>query len=94
MKKIMLACGTGIATSTAVNVKLTKILNDRGYEGKYKITQFKIGEVVANSSNYDFCVATTQVPPGAKCPVIMGIPFLTGIAMEPVIEKIIVELDK
>ncbi|GHV86582.1 PTS galactitol transporter subunit IIB [Spirochaetia bacterium] len=94
MKKIMLVCGTGIATSTAVNVKLTDILNKRGYEGKFKTYQFKTGEAVANSSNYDFCVATTQVPDGMQCPLIKGVPFLTGINLEPVIQSIIAELEK
>ncbi|MDR0600194.1 MAG: PTS sugar transporter subunit IIB [Treponema sp.] len=94
MKQIMLACGSGIVTSTAVKMKLTNILNERGYEGKYKITQFKVAEVVANSVNYDFCIATTYVSPDAKCPVIPGVSFLTGIGMEPVIEKIMEQMEK
>ncbi|WP_270364345.1 hypothetical protein [Enterococcus malodoratus] len=42
MKNILLACGSGIATSTAVNGKISKVLDDNGYKGKYKITQCKI----------------------------------------------------
>ncbi|GHV77997.1 PTS galactitol transporter subunit IIB [Spirochaetia bacterium] len=94
MKSILLACGTGIVTSTAVNVKLTKILNERGWEGKFKITQCKIGEVVGKSSLFDFCVATTMVPKEAQCPVINGVPFLTGVNLEPVIQQIVKELEK
>jgi PTS system galactitol-specific IIB component len=94
MKNILLACGTGIVTSTAVNVKLSKILDEKGYGGKYKVTQCKIGEVVGKSSLFDFCVATTQVPKEVKCPVILGIPFLTSIGVDAVVEKIIVEMEK
>ncbi|MDR2766803.1 MAG: PTS sugar transporter subunit IIB [Treponema sp.] len=94
MKSILLACGSGIVTSTAVNDKLTKELIKRGYEGKFKITQCRVSEVVAKSTLFDFCVATSQVPTDAKCPVIGGIPFLTGIGVDAVMEKVIKEMDK
>jgi len=89
MKKILLACGTGIVTSTAVNQKLTKVLNERGYARKFSITQCKIVEAASKSGEYDFVVATTLAPPGLKCPYVSGIPFLTGINVEPTILKII-----
>lgn len=94
MKSILLACGSGIVTSTAVNDKLTKELKKRGYEGKFKITQCRISEVVVKSTLFDFCVATSQVPADAKCPVIMGIPFLTGIGVDAVMEKVVKEMEK
>lgn len=34
MKKILVACGSGIATSTAVNNKVKDLLNKNGYKGK------------------------------------------------------------
>lgn len=94
MKNILLACGSGIVTSTAVNDKLTKELNKRGYEGKYKLTQCRVSEIVAKSTLFDFCVATAQAPAGAKCPIIVGIPFLTGIGVDKVMEKVIEEMEK
>jgi PTS system galactitol-specific IIB component len=94
MKNILLACGSGIVTSTAAADKLTKELVKRGYEGKFKITQCRISELVAKSPLADFCVATSQVPEDAKCPVIRGIAFLTGIGVDGVMEKVIVEMEK
>jgi PTS system galactitol-specific IIB component len=94
MKSILLACGSGIVTSTAVNDKLTKELNKRGYEGKFKITQCRVSEVVAKSTLFDFCVATSQVPTDAQCPVIRGIAFLTGIGVDAVMEEVIKEMEK
>ena len=44
MKKIVLACGSGIATSTAVAQKVSALLNDNGYEGQYEIVQCAISE--------------------------------------------------
>jgi PTS system galactitol-specific IIB component len=94
MKTILLACGTGIVTSTAVNAKLTKALNEKGWEGKYKIKQCKIAEVPAQSENADLCVATTMVSGDVKCKVIQGVCFLTGMGTEPVLANIIAELEK
>lgn len=94
MKSILLACGSGIVTSTAANDKLTKELIKRGYEGKFKITQCRISELVAKSPLFDFCVATSQFPAEVKCPVIRGIPFLTGIGMDAVMEEVIKEMEK
>ena len=37
MKKIVLACGSGVATSTAVAKKVSDLLNANGYEGQYEI---------------------------------------------------------
>lgn len=89
MKNILLACGTGICTSTAVNAKLQKILNEKGWEGKYKITQCKIAEVPMKSSAFDLCIATTQVSGEVKCPFIMGVAFLTGVGLAPIVDQVI-----
>ncbi len=93
MKNIILACGTGIVTSTAVSQRLQKALNEKGWEGKYKITQCKIAEVPAKSVDADLCVATTTVSGDIKCPVIMGVAFLTGRGTEPILEQIIKHLE-
>ena len=93
MKKILLACGTGIVTSTAVSQKLQKALDERGWEGKYKVTQCKIAEAPSKSNDADVCVATTQVSGDMQCPVVMGIAFLTGRGIEPVMEEIIRHLE-
>ena len=94
MKNILLACGSGIVTSTHAANKLSTELNKRGYEGKYKITQCRVSETAAKSTLFDFCVATAQVPPDVKCPVFHGVPFLTGIGVDAVMEKIIAEMEK
>lgn len=89
MKKILLACASGIATSTAVNHKLSCILDENGYKGKYKVTQCRVQDVGELSEEYDFCVATTNVEGEAKCPVILGVALLTGRGQETVIEQVL-----
>ena len=93
MKTILLACGTGIATSTAVSQKLQSILNEKGWAGKYKVVQCKVAEVPAQSANADVCVATTMVSGDVKCPVIMGIAFLTGRGIDAVVDQVIKVLE-
>lgn len=89
MKRILLACGSGICTSTAARIKVEKILDENGYKGQYKVDQCKIAEVPAKSSDFDFVVATTMKPQGVKCPFVSGVCFLTGIGVDKVTEEIL-----
>lgn len=94
MKNILLACGSGIVTSTAVRTKIEKILDDNGYKGKYKITQCKVSEAPAKSSSYDFLIATTMAPQNLQCPYVPGVSFLTGINTQPSIDMILELMEK
>ena len=42
MKKIVVACGSGVATSTAVNSKIKDLLDSNGLAGTYHIVQCDI----------------------------------------------------
>jgi len=88
MKRILLVCGSGICTSTAVNVKVTKALEDRGHKGKFKITQGKTAEVAAQSPNYDLCISTSILGGSCGCPLVIGTKFLVGVGTEPIVDKI------
>ncbi len=44
MKKIVLACGAGAATSTLVAQKVATLLDANGYADKYEIVQCAISE--------------------------------------------------
>ncbi|MCL2563001.1 MAG: PTS sugar transporter subunit IIB [Oscillospiraceae bacterium] len=90
MKQILLACGTGICTTTIATKKLEMALNEKGWAGKYKITQCKVTEVPNLSPDFDLCVATTPVAGEVQCPVIIGAPaLLTGIGLDPIISQIV-----
>ena len=39
MKRIIIACGSGVATSTVANQKVSAYLDEHGYSGKYQIEQ-------------------------------------------------------
>mgnify|MGYP000411167858 CR=1 FL=1 len=67
MKKIVLACGAGAATSTLVAQKVATMLDANGYAGKYEI------------EGADLLIATTVAPEGLTCPYVSGVPFMTGM---------------
>ena len=73
MKKIVLACGAGAATSTLVAQKVATLLDANGYADKYEIVQCAISEAK------DYCDATTVAPEGLTCPYVSGVPFMTGM---------------
>lgn len=84
--KIVVACGTAIATSTHVAMKVKELLEERGL--KIHTIQCRILEVPSLAPNADLVIATAQVPYDIDVPVVDGIPFLTGIGVKEVIDKI------
>lgn len=83
---IVVACGTAIATSTHVAIKVKELLEERGL--KSCTIQCRIPEVPSLALNADLVVATSQVPYDIDVPVVNGIPFLTGIGVKEVIDTI------
>lgn len=89
MKKILVACGSGIATSTAVNNKIKDVLNSNGYKGKYEIKQIKVTDAAMLSSGYDLLISTTQAPPKLECEFLSAVPFLTGMNLQPTVDRLL-----
>ena len=86
-KKILVICGTGIATSTVVATKIREYLNrDPNLQGT-QIVQGKVMDIL-RGTDADLIVATTQVPDTVKVPVINAVALLTGIGAEAVLTKI------
>jgi PTS system galactitol-specific IIB component len=84
--KIVVACGTAIATSTHVSLKLKELLEERGFDAV--MSQCRVSEVLSVISGAQAVVATSQVPYDIDVPVVDGIPFLTGIGIKEVIDKL------
>jgi PTS system galactitol-specific IIB component len=84
--KIVVACGTAIATSTHVSIKLKELLEERGL--RIRTVQCRVSEVPDTVSGASAVVATSQVPFDVDVPIFNGIPFLTGLGIEEVIDKI------
>ncbi len=89
MKHILLACGSGVATSTAVSHKVAELLDENGYAGQYKLSQCAIAEAVSKSSDVDLLIATTAKPDGLQCEYLPAISFLTGVGQDQLKQKIL-----
>jgi len=84
--KLVVACGTGIATSTHVSMKVKELLEERGL--MVRTTQCRVPEVPYYAPDADLVISTAQVPYDIAVPVIDGVPFLTGIGVKEVIDRI------
>jgi PTS system galactitol-specific IIB component len=94
MKKLLIMCGTGIATSTVVVGKVSNWLKENQYEQKVKIFQSKISDELSRIDDYDIIISTTLVPDNIKEKVINGVPLLTGIGIDSMYSKLKEEIEK
>jgi PTS system galactitol-specific IIB component len=85
-KKVLVICGTGVATSTVVAMKIKSFCESRNIA--VVVTQGKVMDIVRGIEGYDLIVATTPIPSKVTIPVIPGLPFLTGIGVDATLEKI------
>jgi len=92
MPKLIIACGTGIATSTYISEKIKTVIEREHI--KIDIIQCRISEIESIANNDDIIVATSIVSSDIKAKVFSGIPFLTGISEENLINEIIDEIKK
>ncbi len=82
MKKLLIMCGTGVATSTVVTNKVKDWLESTGLSTEVHLYQGKIADELGNLNDYDIVISTTIVPSEHKDSVIMGLPLLTGIGID------------
>lgn len=94
MKKLLIMCGSGIATSTVATGKVKQWLKDNNLEDKVKIYQSKIAEEVNHIDDYDAVITTTTVPDSIKDKVIFGLPLLTNMGLDQMWDQLKKELEK
>lgn len=87
MKKIIVACGSGVATSQAVASKVNRLLKENNVDAQVEAVDLKSVERHMDSSvAYITITKTTKEYP---IPVINGIAFLTGVGMDKELKKLI-----
>lgn len=79
-KRVLIACGAGIATSTVVCDKVEKLLKAHGIPAE--IIQCKIAEVAAKAKDADLIISTTILPTTYEIPAIKATAYVTGIGMD------------
>ncbi|WP_040982400.1 PTS sugar transporter subunit IIB [Oceanobacillus jeddahense] len=85
MKKIVIACGAGIATSSMVKGKVEELVEGIPCE----VVQTTFNELAGYDDNADLFITTMKTNENFKTPVVQGSAFLTGINEEQVEEEIL-----
>ncbi|OUM83683.1 MAG: PTS sugar transporter subunit IIB [Caldibacillus debilis] len=86
-KNVLFVCATGIATSTAVAEKVIEFCKEHGVTFHYK--QINVAAVPANWEQADLIISTTNVPYQVNTPIVNGLPLITGIGEEKVLNEIL-----
>lgn len=87
-KRVLVACGTGMATSTAAAESLRESLEERGM--KVEISQCKVSEIKSQVDSFEphAIVSTAKISDDFGVPVFSGQPFLTGVGEDEVVDDI------
>lgn len=88
MKRILVACGNGIATSTVVATKIKDVCAEN--DVAVLVTQCKLLEIDSKVEDFDILVTTGKYGgDNAKIPVVSAMSLLTGFGEEETLEEIL-----
>ena len=87
-KRVIIACGNGVATSTVVAAKVKDYCAVNGVS--IDVTQCRMIELHDKANDYDLVVTSGKFSdPDVKTPSIMANSLLTGNNEEPTLQKIV-----
>lgn len=87
MKKILVACGGAVATSTIAAEKIRDLLKEHKIPAD--VEQLRIPEIAGRAADADLIVTTARVDVDYGTPVIHGIAFISGVNVEATEQKIL-----
>ena len=87
MKKILVACGGAVATSTIAAERIRELCAENNIPAD--VQQCRIPELSANAQGTDLIVTTAKVSQDYGVPVVHGIAFVSGINVEATESKIL-----
>ena len=94
MKRIIVACGSGVATSQTVASKLKRLLEQKKIKNA-TVEAIDIKSLDRYLKNADIYVAITPFKQeDFPIPVFSGMAFLTGFGQEAELQKIIDQINK
>lgn len=79
-KKVIVACGGAVATSTIAANKVVDLCKKNNID--VEICQVRISEIESNLSGAVLIVPTSKVKRDYGIPVITGMPFISGVGVE------------
>lgn len=87
MKKFIVACNNGVATSQTIASKVQDMLDARGVSAKVEAVDIKSIDTYLSSADAYICIIAPDHE--FKIPVINGVAFLTGVGEEEELQKLI-----
>lgn len=87
MKKIIVACGGAVATSTVAADAIRQLCQEHGIQAD--VQQMRIIEIESNLDGVDLVVTTMRIKPDFDTPYVNGMAFLTGINKDATEQKIL-----
>lgn len=91
-KKVIVACGGAVATSTIAANKVVELAKDNGID--VEICQCRISEIESNLDGTSLIVTTSRVKRNYGIPLITGMPFISGVGVEKTEKAILDVLNK
>lgn len=86
-KNIVVACATGVATSTVICNRIEDLCKKAGID--YYLIQCKVSEIGGYEEQADLIVTSGKSPRVFKAPTVKATAFITGINPEEVDERIL-----
>lgn len=86
-KVVLVACGTGIATSTVVTKKVEDLIKENNLNAR--VIQCKMLEVPGYEEEADLLVTTTIPSRNYKIPIVKAMNYLTNINTDKIDKAII-----
>ncbi len=87
MKRVIVACGSGVATSQMVASKVARLLKEKRVNAVVDAVDIK--SIATHIKQCDVYIAITAPTVDYPVPVLNGIAFLTGMGMDKELDKLI-----
>lgn len=85
--KILIACGSGIATSSFVAVEIENLCKNENIA--CSISKVRLVDVPLISKDYDICFTASKYSKKVSCPTFSVSGLITGVGVEQLKEKIV-----
>jgi PTS system galactitol-specific IIB component len=79
-KRVIVACGGAVATSTVAANKVVDLCKKNGIE--IEIVQCRVSEIGMNLTGVSLIVATSKVSKDYGVPFVSGMPFISGVGVD------------
>ena len=86
-KRIIVACGGGIATSTLIVSRLKEILKDNNIDAD--IIQCRVSEIDSHKDNANLIISSANLKKDYGVPALQALSFISGVGMDETVDEIV-----